>query len=247
MWRTVWRNCGQVCQPFSISLTWGRPFIIWRTASITAAAAFVAAGGTQNSRSARKLLAISTAAPAAVIRFLSARVAPNAPMRKVPPGIAFAPWLDAIEEVHVWADAGRGQSRRLRPSGLGVGNWRRRENSRCSVEIDAFAHESHGARIGLEEAEVGVAVDGELRTLVDRRRAARGPACEPGGGDDDVRGRGISDWALSWFDRSAALAMGQTAALNPFGTDAFGGVERCDAQAYVTDRAVRGKIFDKRG
>ena len=63
----------------------------------------------------------------------------------------------------------------------------------------------------LEEAEVE-AVDGELRVLMvgaELRQVRRG---EPRGGDDDVRGRGVgcSREDLSWFDRSAALVMGQT-------------------------------------
>ena len=36
----------------------------------------------------------------------------------------------------------------------------------AAFEIDTFADEPHGAGIGLEKAEVGMAVDGELRILM---------------------------------------------------------------------------------
>src|SRR5271165_2813724 len=86
MWLTTLRNFGHDCQPFSISVTLGRLSNISFTAAITdSPPPSTRPADIHNSSGAHRSREISSAAPAALIKFLSGRVAPNTPTRIVPP------------------------------------------------------------------------------------------------------------------------------------------------------------------
>jgi len=108
-----------------------------------------------------------------------------------------------------------------------------------ATEFEAFADEAHGARVGLEEAEVGVAGHGEtgFGEVGAELREFRG--LYPGSGNNDVRRSGFvkPGAKLLSIDNRPDIR------LDAFGAHALCSIERGYTESDMAYRAVGGEVF----